>query len=703
MVTTASMIRTPSAATTMSIITERERAAILELKKVNEPLVVRAAAETIQKAAILHPRSAGALLKPVGHLAEHVRPLMQRHDLDPVVTTAGVAIVSTLAYNQWTTASKDVQPYLAGLFGEALVRLLSHAHSTVQAEAARAIWSISYLSPQAQDLLAVRHNCIPPLVSLLKASKTETVIVYAAEAIWSLTTNNLKTVQPLVLAQNGLQALTRLLEHNDQFVQLAALSALPTLFACVPAPGSNFSANIDRYISPDVQRRFQECGGPLALLSVIKKSDKPDVLIKGSEVVYCACFLNGEVPRLLFNESTGGVGVLVRLLQHATFPELQKAACIAILGASYSNYDIGKHFVEGKAIEALVTIVKAIPHGQPPTPVALAAAYTISCLAYRNNKAQKLVLSTTVVNDILQWLPMPEKTQIDRAKLSTVRLALRCLAEMLSPETVQEDTRDGKLATSKRADPDLQKFIWRAVGLNRFYYFLSDPELVPTAAILLGNAGLQNEIAHDDLGRVPGAFKLIERMLAWVRQLADDKSQLPTVFNQLTMAIQQQTAAASAFCLILQDNPSMTTKVLNAPEVMVIVRAAVKRADTAGRVHRDAVFAQQSLKRKHDAIIAAQQAAAVAAGSSNGSASTATTIVATSASPLSSPTSSPASTQPSPLAISSAMSSGGGLATASSSSSHGNDTRGGDGQPATNRPRVESKTTDTAVPDAPTH
>jgi hypothetical protein len=53
--------------------------------------------------------------------------------------------VSTLAYNQWTTASKDVQPYLAGLFGEALVRLLSHAHSSVQAEAARAIWSISYL------------------------------------------------------------------------------------------------------------------------------------------------------------------------------------------------------------------------------------------------------------------------------------------------------------------------------------------------------------------------------------------------------------------------------------------------------------------------------------------------------------------------------------------------------------------------------
>jgi hypothetical protein len=55
------------------------------------------------------------------------------------------------------------------------------------------------------------------------------------------------------------------------------------------------------------------------------------------------------------------------------------------------------------------------------------------------------------VNDILQWLPMPEKTPIDRTKLPTVRLALRCLAEMLSPETHQEDTKEGKLALSKRA------------------------------------------------------------------------------------------------------------------------------------------------------------------------------------------------------------------------------------------------------------
>jgi hypothetical protein len=67
------------------------------------------------------------------------------------------------------------------------------------------------------------------------------------------------------------------------------------------------------------------------------------------------------------------VGVLTRLLQHASFPELQKAACIAILGGSYSNPEIGKHFVDGKAIEALATIVKAVPHGSPPTPVAYVA------------------------------------------------------------------------------------------------------------------------------------------------------------------------------------------------------------------------------------------------------------------------------------------------------------------------------------------
>ena len=120
-----------------------------------------------QKAAIRHPRSAGAYLKPAGYLSNHIHPLLISHNIDPSFTKvnsyahfviviivllienktkqAGVAIIAALAYYQWNTVAKDIQPYLASVFGDALVRLLSHPDSNVQHEAAHAIWNISYL------------------------------------------------------------------------------------------------------------------------------------------------------------------------------------------------------------------------------------------------------------------------------------------------------------------------------------------------------------------------------------------------------------------------------------------------------------------------------------------------------------------------------------------------------------------------------
>ena len=96
--------------------------------------------------------------------------------------------------------------------------------------------------------------------------RLETVIVYAAQAIGyvpesdgsmitdfsfmklirnrSLTNDNIKAVQPLVLNSNGLSALTRLLDNNDhQIAQLAVLSALPTLFQYVFLATRSFSPN----------------------------------------------------------------------------------------------------------------------------------------------------------------------------------------------------------------------------------------------------------------------------------------------------------------------------------------------------------------------------------------------------------------------------------------------------------------------------
>lgn len=71
--------------------------------------------------------------------------------------------------------------------------------------------------------------------------------------------------------------------HEDQFVQLGALSALPALFTTLPGPLLDTVANVE------IQKKFVECGGPAALLSVMKRCDKPDVLSKGSEVSFLLC------------------------------------------------------------------------------------------------------------------------------------------------------------------------------------------------------------------------------------------------------------------------------------------------------------------------------------------------------------------------------------------------------------------------------
>lgn len=53
------------------------------------------------------------------------------------------------------------------------------------------------------------------------------------------------------------------------------------------------------------------------------------------------------------------VQLIIGLLAHDTFPDLQKSACLAILGATFMNPEIGRLFVERKAIDSLVPIVKS--------------------------------------------------------------------------------------------------------------------------------------------------------------------------------------------------------------------------------------------------------------------------------------------------------------------------------------------------------
>ena len=202
-------------------------------------------------------------------------------------------------------------------------------------------------------------------------------------------------------------------------------------------------------------------------------------------MVYYTCFLNGEVARLLFDNEIGSVDTLIQLFKHNSYPELQKALCMAIFGASHNNSYIGKRFVEGKALESLLAVMRPNkkpegpegtqetkqPHGPQQIVVMyvppfffsfffyqliflclcrLTSMYTISCLAFCNPKAQQFILSENVVDDIMNYLPLPNM-RIIPAQLFTVRLALRCLSEMLTPETIREETKEGLVMVSKRA------------------------------------------------------------------------------------------------------------------------------------------------------------------------------------------------------------------------------------------------------------
>ena len=100
---------------------------------------------------------------------------------------------------------------------------------------------------------------------------------------------------------------------------------------------------------------------------------------------------------------------LVALLNHATFPELQKSACLALISVVYQSQNNQRSFTDARALDGLLPLLKVRHRHLGASHLNLAAAYAMAVLSWRNPQVQKYLLTQNVITVLLDWLPLTEK------------------------------------------------------------------------------------------------------------------------------------------------------------------------------------------------------------------------------------------------------------------------------------------------------